>query len=737
MIGTIISHYEILEKLGEGGMGQVYKAHDKRLDRIVALKFLNPDQLSPGVDRAGLLEEAKAAASINHHNVCSIIGIEESDGEEFLVMEFLEGTTLRKSIEAGPMEIRTAVRIALQLAAGLRAAHRKGIIHRDIKPENIIITREQVVKITDFGLARQKERMRDSAIDVVAGTEAYMSPEQIQGQPVDQLTDIWAFGIVLYEMLTGRRPFIQEYREAMLYSITNEKFSPASTVRADIPKSVDVIIDHCLEKMPAVRLQDADALIEELRQAENALLHPGEAALKSIAVLPFGDLSPGNDNQYFSDGLTEEIITRLSKLTNLRVVSHTAVKYYRREEKTTKDIAADLEVQYILQGNVRKQRSNLRITTQLVEAANDTYLWSEQYRGTMEDIFEIQETVAARIAKALRLRLTPGQRKTLKRRSTQNTEAYQLYLKGRFFWNKRDKASLENAIGYFEEAIRKDSGYALAWAGISDSYNLLSEYEGVPRRETYQQARTAVDTALKLDGRLAEARTSLASFLMLSEWDWAGAEKEFKQAVYLNPNYATTHHWYAEWLMFMGRVDESIKEITRASELDPLSAPILKDKGLMFYYSRRYDEAINNARKALELDPRFTSAHRLLSLAYHGNGLMSEAIAENELWGSMTQNRMEETIWLAYLHAASGKKSEARNAIEGLGLDRVSNGNLFRGIALVYSELSDTDLAFQWLEKAYDIRAESLCSLNVDPKADRLRLDSRFTILLQKIGLGA
>ena len=515
MIGRTIAQYNIIEKLGEGGKGEVYKARDTKLDRTVALKFLSPRQSESNDDRSLLLLEARATAAINHPNICSIIDIQESGGREFLVMEFIEGRALRSDIEDGPMEISAAIRIAVQIAEGLRAAHKKGIVHRDIKPENIIITNDGIAKIADFGLARRTERPRDSAANTISGTVAYMSPEQVRGEHTSHLTDIWSLGTVLYEMVAGRRPFLGEYDQAVMYSILNEKHRPVSAVRGDVPALLEKTIDRCLEKIPVVRFPDAAALIDELRRIERELKNPRESDSKSIAVLPFADISPEKDNQYFSDGLTEEIIAGLSKLIKVKVVSRISVMQYKRAEKTTKQIAADLGVQYILEGSVSKHGSDLRIATQLIDASKDTYQWSEKYRGTMDDIFDFQERVAAKIARALKVRLTQGEKKNLKRRSTENTLAYQLYLKGRFFWNKRNQEALLTAIKYFEQATQKDPGYALAWAGISDSYNLLSESGEISRKETFPKAKAAVDRALKLDGQLAEARTSLASLIML------------------------------------------------------------------------------------------------------------------------------------------------------------------------------------------------------------------------------
>jgi serine/threonine protein kinase/Tfp pilus assembly protein PilF len=733
MIGQTISHYKILEKLGEGGMGVVYKAHDTKLNREVAIKFLPPHLSIGGVERERFLKEAQTAAALNHPNICVIHEINEDSVQPYIVMEFVDGSTIRTKLENGPFKIDDAIKYGIQIGEALHEAHSKGITHRDIKPENIIITDNGIVKIADFGLASLTNDMNARESRTVAGTTCYMSPEQVRGEYVDHLTDIWSLGVILYEMVTGRRPFAGEYEQAITYLIVQERHKPPSGIRRDIPSALEKIIDRCLEKVPALRVPDAAALAYELRQIEHVLKNPQKTTLKSIAVLPFSNISPDKDNEYFSEGLTEEIIANLSKLRMVRVVSRTSVMQYNREEKTMKQIAFDLAVQYILDGSVRIHGSDLRITTQLVDASQDTFLWSEKYRGSMEDIFDIQETVAAKIVKALKVRMSPHEKNTLKRRFTENTEAYQLYLKGRFFWNKRNRTGMETAIRYFEQAIQKDSQYALAWAGLADSYILISDYGHATRKETYPKAKAAVEKALAIDDKLAEAHTSLALLMMLGEMDWTNAGKEFERAIQLKPNYATAHHWFAEWLMYTGRVEDAIHETMEAALLDPLSPAILKDKGLTLYYARQYDAAIVEAKKTLEIDPHFASAHRLLSLVYQG--MFSEAIMEHQEWERTGANRTEVALALAQLLAASGKRAEALNVLGNLTTEQLHEGSHFRGMALAYTALGENDIAFQWFEQACEARAVSLCSIKIDPKLDQIRSDPRFNTLLKKVGL--
>ena len=735
MIGRTISHYKILEKLGEGGMGIVYRAQDTRLNRSVALKFLNEKISADEGERSRLLQEAQAAAMLNHPNICTVHAIEEVDDEPFIVMEFLEGKSLREAINEGPLAVRDAVKIASQISTALQAAHEKGIVHRDIKPENIILMKDGLAKIADFGLARHSELLQMAESGVGSGTIAYMSPEQLQGIEVSHRTDIWSTGVVLFEMLTGRRPFAASYRQALIYSILNEKCPMVTELRTEIPPSLGEIVARCLEKEPELRLPYAAELTSHLRAVGTESKKPPEGNARSIAVLPFTDLSPKKDNRFFSEGLTEEVIAGLSKLRNVKVVSRTSILRYERLEKTMKQIGEELGVQFVLEGSVRKHGGKLRITTQLIDAGQDTSLWAETFRGTMKEVFEIQEQVAGRVARALKVRISPQEKKKLNWHPTRNTDAYQLYLKGRFFWNKRTKDDLEKSIRYFEDAITKDSKFALAWAGLSDAYNLIGQYGTITRKEITQKARTAAERALKLDDHLAEAHTSLASLMMIQDWNWKQAEKEFKVALRMNPGYGTAHHWYSEWLCYTGRLDEAMKEISLAVELDPLSPAIAKDKGLTQYYARKYSDAIESAKTSLELESGFGPAYRLLSMAYQGKGMMKEAISENERWARFVANPHEVTICLAQIQAAAGKKQEALRLLESVHPDRITNGNLMRAVALVYASLEDRDEAFQWFERGVEQHAESLCSLKVDPKLDALRQDPRFFALLKKIGL--
>jgi serine/threonine protein kinase/Tfp pilus assembly protein PilF len=782
--GAKLGRYEIASLIGVGGMGEVYLARDTKLDRSVAIKFLN-EEFSKDADKLNrFIQEAKAASALNHPNILTIHEIGEIGGLRFMASEYIEGQTLTELLRQEKPTLIEVLQIAIQIVSALQAAHEAGIVHRDIKPDNVMIRRDGIVKVLDFGLAKLSEPPasargfdlkkeaaagRVSTIPgIIMGTPNYMSPEQARGKDIDHQTDIFSFGVVLYGMLSGSSPFAGDTISDIIASVLTKEPKPLREINQETPVALEIIVHKALQKDKEQRYQTAQDLLDDLKEVKQelevqshlqrtaavnraemktqilktqSLPEINQADVKqanlrsnSIAVLPFSDISPDSDNKYFSDGLTEEVIMNLSKLQGLKVLVRGSTMRYVKEGKLYKQAADDLGVQYLLDGSVRRHGQDLRITAQLVDTDSDVYLWAETYRGTMEDIFEIQEKVAAEIVRALQVRLSRDEKQILKKRFTENAEAYQLYLQGRYFWNKRSEDGLKTAIKYFKKAIKKDPKYALAWAGVADSYSLLGEYGNIPRKELYPKAQAAAEKALAIDNRLAEVHASLAMLHMLKRWDWPNAEKEFKLAIELNPNYATAHHWYSQWLVCMGRLEEAFQSISRAAELDPVSQAILKDKGLTLYYSRQYNKAIAMARRTLELDPNYAAAHRLLSLSYQGKGLFKEAIAENQHWGTLTGNEVETTVALAQLYAVSGQGEEAKKLIAVVEKDKLTD-NICRGLALVYAALGEHDIAFKWLGKSYERREEALLNLKVDPKADRLRSDPRFSALLKKLGV--
>lgn len=456
---------------------------------------------------------------------------------------------------------------------------------------------------------------------------------------------------------------------------------------------------------------------------------------KSILVLPFVNMSNDVSQEYFSDGLTEELISKLSKLKDMRVISRTTSMEYKNTTKNIKTISKETGATYIMEGSVRTHGNSLRITAQFVDAIHDTHLWADTYRGTLDDVFDIQEKVSANIVDALLIHLTDEEKKSLQKRQTENTEAYQLYLQGRFFWNKRNEEAIKTSVRFFESSIRKDPDYALAWAGLADALNLLGEFPNQSRRELYPKAKAAAHKALELDNRLAEAHISLGCILMLYEWKWKEAENEFIIGIELNPNYPTAHHWYSECLLFMGKIEQAIKEISIAFDLDPVSQAIIRDQGMTYYYSRQYDKAIEKAKNALDLDPDFIAVHRLLSLAYLEKKMFDKAIAENQLWGILTGNEVKAKSALAYIYAVMGQREETEKLIDDILANYKLGENDYRGMALIFAGLGDKESAFQWLDKSLERREPSLGSLNLDPKFDSLKGDPRFDRLIENVGL--
>ncbi len=507
--------------------------------------------------------------------------------------------------------------------------------------------------------------------------------------------------------------------------IKNQKDIKTVSLGKYVLKNVKEQVEIFAISNPGIKIPDTASLEGKGEKAHS----------QYILVLPFINMSNDPEQEFFSDGLTEEIISNLSKLRDMRVISRTTSMQYKNTTKDIKTIRNETDSSYILEGSVRKSGNDLRITAQFIDAKRDIHLWADTYRGMVQDVFEIQDNVSAKIVEALRIQLTRDEKNNLQKRFTANTEAYQLYLQGRYFWVRRNEVGLKTAARFFEKAIEKDPDYALAWAGLADTYSLMGEFTNISRRELYQKQMSAINKALAIDSRLSEAHISLAVSLMLNEWDWIKSGREFRIGIELNPNYATGHHWYAEWLLFTGDAAEALREISLAVELDPVSQGILKDKGIIYYYLGQYDEAIDMAIKTMELDPSFVPVHRLLSLAYQGKGMFDKAIEENELWGMLTGNDVKTKVALAHIYATAGKKDEAKKIVDDVATDYTLSGNDHRGMALIYTALGKKDRAFYWLEKSYEQHEESLCSLKVDPKFDSLRSDPQFDAILKKIGL--
>ncbi|MCH7755712.1 tetratricopeptide repeat protein, partial [candidate division KSB1 bacterium] len=565
-------------------------------------------------------------------------------------------------------------------------------------------------------------------------------PEQTLGVEVDHRTDIWSFGVVLFEMLTGEQPFKGDYEQAIIYSILNEDPQSLPNTREDVPAELNKILTKTLQKKPNDRYESMGEILADLNkistQPKTPSLPQVEKKIPSIAVLPFVNMSADPENEYFSDGLAEDIINALTKIKRFRVAARTSAFSFKGKEVHIREIGRELNVETVLEGSVRKAGTRLRITAQLINVANGYHLWSEQYDRTMDDVFAIQDEITLAIVENLKVELLREEREVLEKRYTENLEAYNLYLKGRHFWNKRNEQGFMKAIDYFQQAIDKDKLYALAYTGLADCYNLIPWYSNFPPKEAYPKAKAAAAKALKIDNSLAESHNSLAWSIMFYDWDWAGAEREFKKAIELNPNYATAHHWYAFYSIYMARFDQSIAEIKRAQEIDPLSLVINEDVGMLFYYARQYDQAIEALQRTIELDSNFSYAHFYLGWVYLQQTKYEKALTEFLKEKELTKawNPFIET-YIGVTYALMGKKSKAQQVLDYL--TKTTKGTYISPylLAILYCAFGKHDESFSWLDKALEDRHILLCFLKVDPVFNNLRSDSRFNELLKKMGL--
>jgi TolB-like protein/Flp pilus assembly protein TadD/predicted Ser/Thr protein kinase len=784
--GSQIGQYEILSLLGSGGMGEVYLVRDTRLDRKAAMKIL-PPELAADQDRMRrFMSEAKAASALSHPNVATIYEIGEADGIHFITMEYVEGETLDSTIHGQPLEKGALLNLATQIVSAVEEAHRKGVIHRDIKPANIMITSSRQVKILDFGLAKitGQEKPTDpggreepgTSSGIVMGTAQYMSPEQVVGRRVDCRTDIFSLGVVLYDMATGRLPFNATATTGVVDRILHSQPEAMARFNYDLPVELERIVRKCLEKDPALRYQSAGELLIDLKRLSTSasasesprgrhsakwLRVTAAAMLISVAggtggyvawrhfgfqarppagrimlaVLPAENLSGDPAQEYFSDGLTEELIAKLGNMQpeRLGVIARTSVMPYKHGRAGIDEIGGRLGVDYVLETSVRRDSNRLRITAQLIQVRDQTHLWAETYQRNLPDIFAIQSDVAGRVARSLAVELLPAAKAGMERMPTRNPEAYDAYLKGLYWWNRRTEAALRKSIDFFQQAIEKDPTYAAAYSGLANSYSVLGNNQFLPGDETYPKARASAQMALRLDERLAEAHASLAKVMEDYDWNWTGSEAEYRRAIELNPGYATAHQWYAVLLMLLGRQDESLAQIRLARQLDPLSTRIDANVGLLLYYAHRYDEAIREIRKVLDLDPNTPFARAYLGISCLQKGMVDSAIAE---LSAARASESDNPLLLAYLgcaYAEGGRKSEASKSLHELMRQSVHQHVPPGAIAWLYTALGDRDTAFRWLNEAYDTRDPLLRFLKVEPLLNPLHSDPRFDSLLHRM----
>lgn len=738
VIGKTISHYKIVEKLGEGGMGVVYKAEDTKLGRDVALKFLPVALTQDANARERFIREAKAAAALNHPNICTIHEIDEVDEQTFIVMEHVEGETLLGRIGTAPLEIDDALDIAAHVADGLAVAHSKGVIHRDIKPANIMVTGIGQVKIMDFGLAHTADSEQLTRVGTAVGTIAYMSPEQAMGESVDHRTDLWSLGVLLYEMVTGQRPFAGDHDQAVIYSILNRQETAVTTVRREVRPEIESILKRLLAKDPSSRYQDAREVATDLRARGRdretptvVSTAPPSPAKPSIAVMPFADMSPDKDQEYFCDGVAEEIINALTQLDGLRVIARTSAFAFRGKSEDIREIGRKLDVVNLLEGSVRKAGDRLRVTAQLVNVRDGSHLWSEKYDRQLDDVFAIQDEIAVAIVERLKTELTLQDKKRLAGGRHVSANAYDAYLRAQHYRHQHYPSILRSpdhqrrVIELYELATEADPDHALAWAGLGVAHSFLCRW--VDADTHCPKARAAAMKALELDETLAEAHTAMGRTYLAADFNWEAARKEHERAIELNPGSAAAHCEYGMHLIWEGWVDAGYAELKRALELDPYDYFTNSVVGVFYLYARRYDEALEHNEAMRELFPGAELTARLTASCYVRKGIrLAEAIDAMERLGFFG-------VALGTAYVVAGKREKALEYIENLK-EKASTRYTYV-IAVTYAALGDGDKALEWMEKTQDVDPRALTQVNSDPEFDFLRSDPRFKDLMQRAGI--
>ncbi|HWS70494.1 MAG TPA: protein kinase [Thermoanaerobaculia bacterium] len=749
--GARIGPYEIVSLLGEGGMGQVYRARDTRLGREIAVKVLGTNSADDNEAVARFEREARAVASLSHPNILSIHDFGKHDHTLFVVTELLEGKTLRDEIQKTPLNWRRAVELGAEIAEGLAAAHSKAVVHRDLKPENIFITTEGRVKILDFGLAQADpvftendetevptRKWFQTDPGTIIGTLGYMSPEQLRGEVVDGTADIFSLGIILYEMVTAKRPFQRSSGAATIAAILKDEI-PRAELNNAAPPEMQRIIEGCVEKTRSARFQSARDLSLTLRA-----LGSGSIAIKSdvfesltrgrtkraksidsLAVLPFRNMTNDPESEYLSDGLTDGIINQLSQLPKLKVMARSTVFRYKGRDADPQAVGRELRVRGILSGRLQHIGDRLIINVELVDANDGSQIWGETYNRQLSDLVQLQDEMSREIVEKLRLKLTGAEKKKLRKKQTLNTEAYQLYLKGRFQWNKRTEESLKKGIALFNEAIELDPAFASPYAGLADSYVTLATNVPLPPREAMPKAKAAVTRAIEIDEGLAEAWASLAAIRLWYEWDWDGAEEAYRRAIELNPNYATAHDGYSMLLCARGRFDEAIEQIRKACDLDPLSRIIAVHAGWPFYFARDYESAVRHFRKALELDENFIPAHGWLGMALGQQHRFDDALDAFRRAISVERTPILVAM-LGHTYAIAGNRGEAERVLNVLREEATTRYISPYDLAVIHAGLGHVAEAMKGLREARDDRSAWMIFLDVDPRLESLRDERGF-----------
>lgn len=788
MIGQTLGHYRILEEVGSGGMGVVYRARDDQLERDVALKVLPSGTLSDDGSRRQFRKEALALAKLSHPNIETVYEFDTQDGIDFLVMEYLPGKTLADRLVSGALPEKEVIALGMQIAAAMDEAHTRGIVHRDLKPRNIAITERGQAKVLDFGLAKLLPQVNELTSDTLSDTQAgagtlpYMPPEQLQGEPVDARADIYTIGAVLYEMATDIRAFPDELPSRVIDAILHHPPVPPRALNSRISPELERIILKCLDKDPGRRFQSAKELLVDLQRLSTPatehdppaspqqaptpwkraakLAAYGAAALlalavvltglnvggwrdrllgrarpsqiRSLAVLPLENRSGDPEQDFFADGMTDELISELAKISGIKVISRTSVMRFKNSKELLPQIAKSLKVDAVVEGSVQRVGDRVRIKASLVYAGTDRELWTRSYDEDVRDVLTLESVVAKAIADEIQVQLTPQEQARLSKPRPENPEAHADYLMGRYYWNKRTADGLQKSIAYLEKAIAKDPDYAIAYAALADSYRVLPELTSVTAGEAFPKARTAALKALDLDNSLAEAHSALASVKEDYDWDWKGAETGYKRAIDLSPGYMSAHASYSNLLLETGRFPEALAQARIAQQLDPLSALANDNLSAILYYSGQYDQSIDQCRKTLEIDPTSSQAHRHLAQIYSQKQLYSEAVSELEKAIQLSPGSAEALAELGYVFGVSGNTDEARRIL--LQLKSTSEVSPYH-LAIVYMGLKEKTNALEALSDAVRHRSAGVVHLRIAHQFQNLRTDQRFEKMLIDVGL--
>lgn len=768
----VAGKYRITEKLGEGGMGIVYKAEDTKLNRSVALKFLSPELTKNEEARGRFIQEAQAASALDHPNICTVHEINETEDDQvFIVMACYEGESLKEKIAKDPLEPEEVFNIAIQVAQGLAKAHKRGIVHRDVKPANVMITTDGIGKILDFGLAKLSGQVRLTQTGTTMGTVAYMSPEQAQGEKIDQRTDIWSLGVMIYEMLTGKLPFKGEHEQSVMYSILNETPAPLSKVRSDIREDLEKVIKKALAKNPDDRYMKMDDLVNDLisvskgfeprmialrplraklRKVKNVYVYSGLAVIlilltmsgvllftgraeiiDSIAVLPIHNTSRDPGQDYLSDGMTDRLIAELGQISALRVTSRQSVLQYKDSDKPMPVIARELNVDALIEASIFLDGDQIRFTATLFRAEPEEQLWSGNYEEDFKNVLILQSDFAQSIAREVKAELTQDEQARFADVREVDPEAYQNYLLGLYHWNK---LALDKSFEYFQKAIENDPNFAPAYVGLSNYYWLSQQILMRPASEVMPKAKEAALKALEIDDKSAEAHAQLGLIMWMYDWDWEGAEKEYKLALEFSENESMVYVWYSALMSYAGWHEEAISTIKKAEKLDPLSPLVIINVAIRYYLAELYDQAVAQCHKMMDMDPNYAVTYQYLGLIYNAKDMLDEAALNFEKIADFFGDALPQ---LGFVYGRAGKEAEARDILQRLEAESKQTYISPFYFAWVHIGLGEKEEAFEWLEKAYQERDPRLMWYLRDPMLKSLRSDPRHADLVKRVGYPA